>query len=44
MHIVSGLMHCRGAHELHIDIEDINSHHVTAQLHTDGNSHAGVKQ
>lgn len=25
MHIVSSLMHCRGAHGLHIDIEDINS-------------------
>lgn len=43
MHIVGSLTHCRGAHGLHIDIEDINSQHVTAQIHSGGVSRACVK-
>lgn len=35
MHIVGSLKLCRGAHELHIDIEDINSQHVSAQKYAD---------
>lgn len=43
MHIVGRHKLCRGAHELHIDIEDINSQHVSAQKHADRESRAGVQ-